>query len=74
MGAGFRMSMDYRSENRVHFQLQTPLRGNLLFCQKKLRVDKFLCLRCWRDFKAPRVRVPPGRGDRTRQGRPHTGW
>lgn len=31
-----------------------------MFCQKKLRVDKFLHLKFQRDFKAPRLCVPPG--------------
>lgn len=37
----------------AHFQPQTPFRGNLSFCKEKLRVDKFLCLKFQRDFKAP---------------------
>lgn len=70
MRVGFRTSLDYRSENRVHFQLQISFRGNLLFCKKKLCVDKSLCLKFGRDFKAPRVPVLRARRDCTCQGRP----
>lgn len=48
MGVGFRMSTITDLKNRVHFQLQILFRGNLLFCEKKLCVDKFICLKFWR--------------------------
>ena len=48
MGVGFRMSAITDLKNRFHFQPQILFRGNLLFCEKKLRVDKFICLKFWR--------------------------